>query len=477
MKQVHFSIKVKKISQNVFLTFLCLILICNSAAAQSNSSKPMQPLKDWQADKFGLFLHWGLYSQAAGVWKGHPYKGNEHFMIYEKASLKEYGAIANDFNPEKFNAEQWVMYAKNAGMKYIVITTKHHDGFAMFNSPRNDYNIVKRTPFKRDPLKELAEACKKHGIKLGFYYSLGRDWEDPDVPTNWPTKGGRSNLVDYPNEDIKDLNKYIERKVKPQLRELLTQYGPVEVIWFDTPELLTKEQSTDILKLIRTLQPDCIVNSRVGNGLGDYKVSEQHISDTAILTPWEACITISKGWGYNRFDTAWKSPELLVRQLVEIVSKGGNLLLNIGPKGTGEFPQQAVERLKAIGDWMRINSEAIYDTKPWSVTSEKVSDKTLSNAVVHDALGDVTSKVILPDIYFTSKGKTVYVIARSWKDATLPVKSLAINKHSISSIKLLGSKTKIKWKADVDALTIQMPKKKCLPDAVPVYVFKVVLKD
>ena len=126
---------------------------------------------------------------------------------------------------------------------------------------------------------------------------------------------------------------------------------------------------------------------------------------------------------------------------------------------------------------MRINSEAIYDTKPWSVTSEKVSDKTLSNAVVHDALGDVTSKVILPDIYFTSKGKTVYVIARSWKDATLPVKSLAINKHSISSIKLLGSKTKIKWKADVDALTIQMPKKKCLPDAVPVYVFKVVLKD
>ena len=137
MKQVHFSIKVKKISQNVFLTFLCLILICNSAAAQSNSSKPMQPLKEWQADKFGLFLHWGLYSQAAGVWKGHPYKGNEHFMIYEKASLKEYGAIANDFNPEKFNAEQWVMYAKNAGMKYIVITTKHHDGFAMFNSPSN----------------------------------------------------------------------------------------------------------------------------------------------------------------------------------------------------------------------------------------------------------------------------------------------------------------------------------------------------
>jgi alpha-L-fucosidase len=347
----------------------------------------------------------------------------------------------------------------------------------MYNSPSNDYNIVKRTPWKRDPLKELAEACKKHGIKLGFYYSLGRDWEDPDVPTNWPTKGGRSNLVDYPNEDTKDLNKYIDRKVMPQIRELLTQYGPVAVLWFDTPELFTKPQSEKVLNLIRTLQPDCIVNNRVGNGLGDYKVSEQTITPKAVLTPWEACITISKGWGYNRFDTAWKSPELLVRQLVEIVSKGGNLLLNVGPEGTGEFPPQAVERLKAIGDWMKINHEAIYDTRPWSVTSEKVSDKTLSNAAVDDALGDVTSKVILPDIYFTSKEYTVYVFARSWKDATLQVKSLAAIKHSIKSIKLLGSKARIRAKVDENALTIQMPKKKRLPKEVPVYVFEVVLNN
>ena len=474
-KETQFFFKARKGSRNILLIFLCLFVFSHSSIAQSNASKEVDRLEWWQDAKFGLFLHWGLYSQAAGLWKGKPYGGNEHFMIYVKASLKEYGAIANDFNPTKFNAEQWVMYAKNAGMKYIVITTKHHDGFAMYNSPSSDYNIVKRTPFKRDPLKELAEACKKHGIKLGFYYSLGRDWEDPDVPTNWPTKGGRSNLVDYPNEDIKDLNKYIDRKVMPQIKELLTQYGPVAVLWFDTPELFTKPQSEKVLNLIRTLQPDCIVNNRIGNGLGDYKVSEQTITPKAVLTPWEACITISKGWGYNRFDTSWKSPELLVRQLVEIVSKGGNLLLNVGPEGTGEFPPQAVERLKAIGDWMKINHEAIYDTKPWSITSEQVSDKTLSNAAVDDALGDVTSKVILPDIYFTAKGNTVYVFARSWKDATLYVKSLAATKHSIKSIKLLGSKARIKAKMDQNALTITMPKHKKLPRGVPVYVFKVVL--
>ena len=466
----------KNKSRNLLLVFFCSLILANSSIAQTTTLNTKESLQEWQNDKFGLFLHWGLYSQAAGLWKGKPYGGNEHFMIYVKASLKEYGALASDFNPTKFNAEQWVMYAKNAGMKYIVITTKHHDGFAMWNSAANDYNIVKRTPFKIDPLKELAEACKKHDMKLGFYYSLGRDWEDPDVPTNWPTKGGRSNLVDYPNEDIKVLSKYIERKVKPQLKELLTQYGPVEVIWFDTPELLTKEMSADLVNLIKTLQPNCIVNNRVGNGLGDYKVSEQEITAKTILSPWEACITMSKGWGYNRFDTAWKSSELLVRQLVEIVSKGGNLLLNVGPKGTGEFPPEAVARLQAIGSWMKINKEAIYATKPWEISNELVSDKTLSKAYVDDALGDVTSKVILPDIYFTSKENTVYVIARSWKADVLPVKSLATNKQSIASVKMLGYKCKIKWKADADGLTINMPKEKKLPKTVPVYVFKVVLK-
>ncbi len=453
---------------------LLLSVLCKSVTAQSGLSNNQQHMKWWQQDKFGLFLHWGLYSQAAGEWNGHRYKGNEHFMIYEKLSLKEYARLADDFNPQQFNAEQWVLAAKNAGMKYIVITTKHHDGFAMYNSPCNEYNIVKKTPFKRDPLKELAEACKKHAMKLGFYYSLGRDWQDPDVPTNWPTRGGRSNVVDYPDEDAKDISKYFERKVKPQIKELLTQYGPVAVLWFDTPELITKNQSDELLQMIRGLQPDCIVNNRIGNGLGDYKVSEQQIASVKNTQPWESCITLSKGWGYNKYDTAFKSPELVIRQLVEVVSKGGNLLLNVGPTGQGVFPAPAVERLKSIGEWMKINKEAIYNTTPWVITSENVSDATLSNVVVHDAEGDVTSKVILPDIYFTANGKTIYAIARSWKESVIAVQSLAKGKYGVQSVELLGTKKKIEWKQTNEALMVMMPAQ--LPASIPVYVFKVTLQ-
>lgn len=446
------------------------LLFAITVRAQSHINPPNR-LEWWQDAKFGMFLHWGLYSQTAGDWNGHKAKGAEHFMIYEKLSLKEYGSIANDFNPTLFNADQWVKMAKDAGMKYMVLTTKHHDGFAMYNSPSNDYNIVKKTPFKRDPVKELSEACKKQGVKLCFYYSLGRDWQDPDVPTNWPTKGGRSNLVDYPNEDAKDFSKYFERKVKPQIRELLTQYGPIGVLWFDTPELITKAQSEELLQMIRTLQPNCIVNSRIGNGLGDYQVSEQQISTAANPKPWEACITMGRNWGYSRYDTTWKSPELLIRQLVEIVSKGGNLLLDLGPKGDGTFPPQAIERLAAVGKWMKINKDAVYGTKPWDVACEQVSSKTLSGAAVNDADADITSKVILPDIYFTSKGKTVYVIARSWNKPVVDVQTMVKGKYNLKSITLLGSDDKVKWEQTTKALNINIPKQ--LPNAVPVYVFKV----
>jgi alpha-L-fucosidase len=467
------KLTVKRIAVSIVCVLL-LFTIFKPASAQKALTEE-ERLQWWQNAKFGMFLHWGLYSQAGGDWKGKPYKGNEHFMIYEKLSLKEYGTLADDFNPTLFDADKWAKDAKTAGMQYIIITSKHHEGFAMYNSPSSDYNIVKRTPFKRDPMKELAAACKKNGLKLGFYYSLGRDWQDPDVPTDWPTKGGRSNLVDYPNEDAKDFSKYFERKVKPQVRELLTQYGPIGVLWFDTPEgYITKAQSSELLQMIRDLQPACIVNSRIGHDLGDYKVSEQTISMQPVLTPWEACITMSRGWGYNKHDTAWKSPELIIRQLVEIVAKGGNLLLNIGPKGTGEFPAQAVDRLHTVGDWMKINSEAIYGTHPWDSACEQVSNATLSNAYVHDADADVTSKVILPDIYFTAKEKTVYVIARSWQKPVLDVQTIKANKYDVKRVSMLGSKEKIQWQQNDQGLTLNMPKKRV--DEIPVYVFKVELK-
>lgn len=305
--------------KRIFIVIVLLTVISNYSMATTEDNL------HWFKDaKFGLFIHWGLYSQTAGEWKGHPTEGGEHFMLYERIPLKEYATIAKDFNPVKFDAKKWVRAAKHAGMKYLVYTTKHHDGFAMYNSACSDYNIVKCTPFAKDPLKELAEVCKKEGIKLGLYYSLGRDWEDPDVPTNWPVKAGRSNTWDYPDEDSKQLPAYIERKVKPQLKELLTNYGEIAVIWFDTPELVTRQQSKELRELIHSLQPGCLINSRIGNGLGDYSIIEQKLSNSINNKPWEACLTMGKNWGYNRYDTVYKKPDILIRNFVDIVSTGLN---------------------------------------------------------------------------------------------------------------------------------------------------------
>ncbi|MEQ9304608.1 MAG: alpha-L-fucosidase, partial [Marinoscillum sp.] len=222
-------------------------------------------LEWWAEARFGMFIHWGLYAHDGCHWNG-QYGRSEHMMMKLQIPIKEYERIADDFNPIKFDAEEWVKIAKSAGMKYMVITAKHHDGYAMFDSPSSDYDIVDHSKWKQDPVKQLAEACKKHGLKFGVYYSLGRDWHDPNC--NSSRGGWRSNTWDYPDEEAKILEKYIEGKVKPQLTELLNQYDPA-IIWFDTPELVTREQSLEILKLIHDINPDCIVNQRIGNRLGD----------------------------------------------------------------------------------------------------------------------------------------------------------------------------------------------------------------
>ena len=435
----------------------------------------------WFADgKFGLFLHWGLYSQTAGDWNGHPTKGGEHFMLYERIPVKTYAKIADQFNPTGFDADHWAQMAHDAGMKYLVITAKHHDGFAMYNSVVSDYNIVKRSPWAKDPMKELAVACKKYGLKLCFYYSLGRDWENPDVPTNWPVKAGRSNTWDYPDEDAKDLNKYVENKVKPQLRELLTQYGPIGIIWFDTPELITQKQSQEIKDLIHSIQPGCIINSRIGNGLGDYAVVEQSLVSTARKN-WEACITMSENWGYNRHDTKWKSPELLVRNLIEVVSKGGNLLLNVGPKGDGTWPVESQENLHAIGSWMKANGEAIYGTTVWSGVKQALHTLPSDNkatekdkASMKDAVNDATSKEIVSDYRFTQKGKSVYLFVRSPSTATIDIPELAKSSLDIKSLALLGSSSKVKWTQGRDVLQLSLPTVK--DPEIPIYVYKIETK-
>lgn len=462
--------------KKVLKGILILIFLSRSLAAQEVRG-PGADMQWWKDAKFGMFVHWGLYSVTAGQWKGKPSKGNEHFMLYERIPVKEYAKIADDFNPVKFNADAWVKGAKEAGMKYVVFTSKHHDGYAMYDSKVSDYNIVKTTKWHRDPVKELALACKKYGLKLGLYYSLGRDWEDPDVPTNWPEKAGRSNTWDFPNEDGKVFAKYFERKVKPQIKELLSNYGPISIIWFDTPELISKPESLELEQFIHKLQPNCIINSRIGNGLGDYLVSEQQISASKMTKPWEACITMSGKWSYNRYDNAWKSPELLIRQLVEIVCKGGNFLLNVNPDGQGALPQQSVDNLKAIGAWMKVNEEAIYGVQPWIVTNENlaveagVSSKTTTGIV--DTDNDNTAKGITPDIYFAQKNRVIYVYARSWNAGDMLIKSLGKTNSPIQTVSLLGSKEKVDWKQDSNGLSVKLPAK--LPVGIPVYVFKVTI--
>ncbi|WP_262896275.1 alpha-L-fucosidase [Aureibaculum flavum] len=448
-------------NKNILLSLCFISFSLTTTLAQTNNKM------DWWKDaKFGMFMHWGLYSQTAGYWDGHIAKGNEHFMIHEKISLKEYGKIANDFNPVNFDAEKWVLTAKQAGMQYIIITSKHHDGFAMFDSPSNSYNIKEKTPYAKDPMKELVDACHKYNMKFGFYYSLGRDWEDPDVPTNWPNKGGRSNLVDYPNEDIKVFHKYFDRKVKPQVKELLTQYGKIDIMWFDTPHDISLEESKELRELILKLQPNCIINSRIGNDLGDYKVEEQKIADNLEVKPWEACITMGKNWGYIEYDTVYKSAELITRQLLEIVSKGGNLLLNNGPTGKGEITDLAQERLAEIGKWMEKNSEGIYGSSPWKIQKElpsysikrKVVKQQNDKNTMKDAVNDATSKEIFPEIRFTKKDGFVYAYICSFNNKNISIQSLSSKSvANIKSIIQLDTKTSVKWKQSNTGLELKLP--------------------
>lgn len=323
---------------------------------------PPESIQWWREARFGMFIHWGLYAQPAGIWKGKQIPSIGEWIMYNaKIPIPEYEALARTFNPVKFDAEKWILVAKRAGMKYLVITSKHHDGFAMFHSPSNPYNIVDATPFKRDVMTELAAACHRHGIRLCFYYSQAQDWHAPGGAGHWEEVGEKG--WHGASVSPERFARYLEEKVKPQLRELLTQYGPIGLIWFDTPVVITREQSLELRKLVHEYQPDCLVSGRVGHDVGDYgSLGDNQIPYGLVKGDWETPATLNDTWGYKSYDHNWKSVGDLLALLAELASKGVNYLLNVGPTAEGEIPQESVERLEAVGRWMAVNDEAIYGT-------------------------------------------------------------------------------------------------------------------
>ncbi len=337
------------------------------AGAQAPAARPPDPAREarlqWFRDaKYGLFIHWGLYAIPAGEWKGKRSLGlGEWIMNRAQVPVQEYAQLARRFNPVRFDADAWVRLAQDAGMKYIVITSKHHDGFAMFRSKASPYNIVDATPFKRDVLKELADACAKRGMRLGFYYSQAQDWHEP---------GGAGNTWDFgPDQDaggreLKDYDGYLRGKAEPQVRELLAGYGPVALIWFDTPRMMTPARGQRFVDLVRTLQPATLIDGRLGTE-GDYRsTGDNVVPDTASGEAWETPATINHTWGFRADDTDWKAPGTIVFKLVDIVSKGGNYLLNVGPTAEGVIPAASQDILRTAGRWLKVNGEAVYGAGP-----------------------------------------------------------------------------------------------------------------
>lgn len=368
---------------------LCAVSVSmiDAQTTESKSEKDAR-MEWWREARFGMFIHWGVYSQWAGVYHGHEQArgGAEWIMNRCKIPVAEYQERAKSFNPINYDPDGWVKLAKEAGMKYIVITAKHHDGFALFDSKASKWNVADATAYGKDLLKPLADACRKYGIKLGFYYSQAQDWNNPggsvarkEMNEGWPNPDS-AKIDAYtkahnghwdPAQETRTFARYIDEVAVPQVKELMTNYGDIAVLWWDTPTNMTDEAALKLQALLK-LQPNIITNDRLKrpNFSGDTKTPEQKIPTQRELDgkDWETCMTMNGSWGYKSWDHKWKSTETLIRNLVDIASKGGNYLLNVGPKDDGTFPQESIDRLKEIGEWLKVNHEAVYATKASPVT-------------------------------------------------------------------------------------------------------------
>ncbi|HEY0867720.1 MAG TPA: alpha-L-fucosidase [Fimbriimonas sp.] len=341
-------------------------MLATQTLAPENQDLKDARMKWWREARFGMFIHWGLYAIPAGKWGDRTSHG-EWIRDTAQIPLEEYDKLKDQFNPVKFDADEWARIAKDAGIRYVVVTSKHHDGFALWPTKQNaDWNVA-ASPFKRDILKELSNSVRREGMTMCFYHSI-MDWHHSDYLPRRPWEKERSTA----GADFERFNTYLRNQVS----ELLTNYGPIGVIWFDGEweSTWSDKYGVPLYNLCRTLQPNTIVNNRVSNGrggmedsslrVGDFSTPEQHIPATGLPgLDWETCMTMNDHWGYNAYNDNWKSTRTLIRNLVDIASKGGNYLLNVGPKADGTFPTEAIDRLKEIGQWMKVNGDAIYGTE------------------------------------------------------------------------------------------------------------------
>lgn len=396
----------------------------------------------WTNDKFGMFIHWGPYAVPAGEYKGETVKGIAEWIMHRAAiPVSEYEEYSRQFNPTSYDADAWVKTAKDAGMKYIVITSKHHDGFCLWDSKITEYDVMDFSPIKRDLLTELKTACDKYDVKLCFYHSI-MDWHHPDAQApHYPTYNTKEK--ENPN-----FQQYVENYLYPQVTELVEKYDPY-VLWFDgewIPEW-THQNGIDFYTYLRKINPDLIINNRVDKGrqgmqgmnkgdeyLGDFGTPEQEILEGTSEYYWESCMTMNDSWGYKLKDDNWKSEEMLIHNLVDIVAKGGNYLLNVGPTAEGLIPAPSIERLAAMGDWMEVNNEAIYNTEIFAGGYKQ--GETLR---------------------FTTKedGSVLYAVSLVKPDGDLSLKG--VNPAEGSEIILLGSDNALIWTTKDGILSISHP--------------------
>ena len=447
----------------IFFCITILAFSCKKLTKNTNSETPVvknylsesrsdfdERMQWWRDAKFGMFIHWGVYAVPAGVHNGKETEFiAEWIMNTEHIPIKRYEEYARQFDPQKYDADRWMKLASEAGMKYVVITSKHHDGFALWDSKVSDYDIMDFSPYKKDILKSLSEACKKYGIKFGLYHSI-MDWHHPKAQAinepnywDWDFKGKNGSNPQF--------SEYLEEFMKPQLKELIDNYDPA-ILWFDGEWVndYTHEQGQALYQYVRELKPDILINNRVdkgrqgmqgmnaeGNFAGDFGTPEQEILGTSSDLDWESCMTMNDTWGYDQTDENWKSTARLVHNLVDVSAKGGNYLLNVGPTAEGLIPDASVVRLKQMGEWLKVNGEAVYGTEK------------LENYRQADSL-----------LYTRKKGTdTYYAIKMVNLPSSITLRNVMPGNTNNLIIRILGHEGKLKWRYDEESgITVDMPR-------------------